>query len=207
MELAADFRIGKSGRISCGINGALTIFPTVSVEIFSTGPADTGALLKEGRADLGLMIEQESYPSGFQFRGVGHSTIVPVCAPEHPLAGCLNPGYADLRQYRQIILHSQYHRPDDLTEEIKSPTIWHAESPEMIAALVMRGLGWAELPLPSVSHHLAEGSLMRMACAFQQSDAHKGIDVIWTERRALGRAGQWFRDQLLAVPQADWCGE
>mgnify|MGYP005989441599 CR=1 FL=1 len=179
------------------------VFPSVSLEIFTTGPADTGALLKEGRADLGLMIEQESYPSGFQFRGVGHATIVPVCAPGHPLAACPHPGYAELRQHRQIALHRRDQDPGD---EIKSPTIWHAESPELAAALVMRGLGWAELPLRSVSRYLAEGSLRRMACAFQQSDAQEGIDVVWTERRALGRAGQWFRDQLLGVPQADWRG-
>ncbi len=182
------------------------VFPSVSLEIFTTGPADTGGLLKEGRADLGLMIEQESYPVGFQFRGVGHSAIVPVCALDHPLAACPSPGYAELRQHRQIVLHSRYRAPDELTEEVKSPKIWRAENPELIVALVLRGLGWAELPMPSVSRHLARGSLLRMACAFQQSDEYEGIDVVWTERRSLGRAGQWFRDQLLVVPQDEWLG-
>jgi len=182
------------------------MFPTVSLEIFTTGPADTGALLKAGRADLGLMIEQESYPVGFQFRGVGHTTIVPVCSPEHPLAACPDPGYAELRQHRQIVLRSRYRTPGDLTDEVKSPKIWQAENPELIVALVLRGLGWAELPMPSVSRHLATGTLLRMACAFQQSDEHEGIDVVWTEQRALGRAGHWVRDQLLAVPQEAWRG-
>ncbi|MGP6087894.1 LysR family transcriptional regulator [Antarctobacter jejuensis] len=181
-------------------------FPSVSLEIFTTGPSDTGALLKEGRADLGVMIAQESYPSGFQFRGVGVSKIVPVCAPDHPLAACLRPGYTELRQHRQIILRSRYRTTDNLTEEAKSPTLWLAENPQMIASLVLRGLGWAELPLHSVSHHIAEGRLLRLSCAFQQGDVHEGIDVVWTERRALGRAGQWFRDQLFAVPQAVWLG-
>lgn len=183
------------------------VFPTVSLEIFTTGPADTGTLLKEGRADLGLMIEQESYPTGFQFRGVGNSTIVPVCAPDHPLAAYPSPGYVELRQHRQIVLRGRHRTPDDLTNEAKSPTVWLAESPDLIAALVLRGFGWAELPMPSVSPYLANGTLRRMACAFQQADQHEGIDVVWTERRALGRAGQWFRDQLLAVPQSAWLGQ
>lgn len=152
------------------------------------------------------MFEQESYPSGFQFRGVGHSTIVPVCAPGHPLAGCPGPGHAELRQHRQIVLSSRYRAPQALTGGVKSPNLWHVESPGLIIELVLRGLGWAELPMPSVSRHLADGSLLRMAFAFQQSDEHEGIDVVWTERRALGRAGQWFRDQLLAVPQEAWLG-
>lgn len=183
-----------------------TAFPTVSVEIHSTGPDDTAALLKQGRADLGLMIQQESYPAGFLFRGVGHSAIVPVCAPDHPLARCPSPGYAELRQHRQIVLRSRYRAPLALTDEVKSANLWHAESPELIVELVRRGLGWAELPMSTVSRHLDRGTLLRMDCAFQQSDEHEGIDVVWTERRALGRAGQWFRDQLLAVPQEDWLG-
>ncbi len=181
-------------------------YPTVSLEIFATGPADAGTLLREGRADLGLMIEQESYPSGFQFRGVGHTRIVPVCAPDHPLAACPGPGYGELRQHRQIVLRSRCRAPESLTEGVKSPKVWHAENPEMIAALVLRGLGWAELPMPAVARHLAEGDLVRLTFAFQQSDEHEGIDVVWTEKRALGRAGQWFRDQLLAVPPEDWLG-
>lgn len=60
--------------------------------------------------------------------------------------------------------------------------------------------------MPSVSRHLADGTFLRMACAFQQSDVHEGIDVVWTERRTQGRAGQWLRDQLLAVPQQEWLG-
>lgn len=123
-------------------------FPTVSLETLSTGPNDTGALLKEGRADLGLMVEQESYPGGFQFRGVGHSTTVRVCGPTHPLAGCDRPTYADLRQHRQIALRSRYSDRHSMNDEVKSASIWHAESPDLIVELVLRGLGWAELPMP-----------------------------------------------------------
>lgn len=182
------------------------VFPTVSLEVFNTSSADTGTLLREGTADLGLMIEQDSYPSGFQFRGVGHSTIIPVCTPEHPLAAYPNPRYAELRQHRQIVLRSRYRAPEDLTDEIKSPTIWTVENPDMILALVLRGLGWAELPLASVNRHIVDGTLLRLAYGFQQCDELEGIDVVWTEQRVLGRAGQWFRDQLLDVQQEEWLG-
>lgn len=182
------------------------VFPMVSLEILSVGSGEIAALLKAGRADLGMMIEQESYPEGFQFRGVGHSTILPVCAPDHPLAEIEHPGFTDLRQHRQIVLRGRYRAPQALTDEVKSANTWRVDNPDLIVALVLQGLGWAELPRPSVDRHLADGSLKRMACAFQQSDEQEGIDVVWTEQRALGRAGQWFRDRLLAVPQSDWQG-
>lgn len=179
-------------------------FPSVSLDVLSTGPNDTGQLLKDGSADLGLMVEQESYPIGFQFRGVGRSTIVRVCGPAHPLASCDRPTYSDLRQYRQIVLRSRYGGPHSMQAKTRSAKLWHAESPALIVELVCRGLGWAELPMPTVAGPIAAGTLRRMNCAFQQSDEFVGIDVVWTEQRALGRAGQWLRDQLLGVPQEDW---
>ena len=99
------------------------------------------------------------------------------------------------------MLRSRYLTPADLTDEIKSLTIWNAENPDLILALVLRGLGWAELPMPWVHHHIADGTLLRLACSFQQSDELEGIDVVWTEQRALGREGQWIRDKLLNVSQ------
>lgn len=177
-------------------------FPAVSLELHSTGPNDAGALLKEGRAELGLMIEQESHPAGFQFRGIGHAAVRRVCAPMHPLAQVERPGYGDLRAHRQIALRSRYGGPRD--EAAKSAAVWRAESPALIAAMVERGLGWAELPAAAVAAAIAEGRLVRLDCAFQQGDELRGIDLVWTERRALGQAGQWLRDRLLEIPAAAW---
>ncbi len=47
---------------------------------------------------------------------------------------------------------------------------------------------------------------MRLNYAFHQSDILEGIDVVWTEQRALGVAAQWLRDGLLGLPQQAWRG-
>ena len=177
-------------------------FPSVSLDFHATGPNDAGALLKEGRAELGLMIEQESYPAGFQFRGIGHVAVRRVCAPDHPLAAIRRPGYGDLRAHRQLALRSRYGAPRD--GAVKSASVWHGESPAMIAAMVERGFGWAELPAPAVAGAIAQGRLIRLDCAFQQGDELRGVDLVWTERRALGQAGQWLRDRLLETPPEIW---
>jgi DNA-binding transcriptional LysR family regulator len=179
-------------------------FPQVSVELLSTGPNDTAALLTEGRADLGLMTEQESYPEGFQFRGVGHTVLVPVCAAGHPLSVLKRVAHRDLRQHRQLVLRSRQGRPQDQIGEAHSAALWYAESPQMITDLLLRGLGWAELPLPAVQPGSEAGRLVRLHCSFQQSDALAGIDVVWTGRRVLGQAGQWLQARLLELPQEAW---
>tara|TARA_R100000687_G_scaffold83686_1_gene88765 strand:- start:1435 stop:2334 length:900 start_codon:yes stop_codon:yes gene_type:complete len=182
-------------------------FSQVTLEILRPGPGATATLLKEGRADLGLMIEQESYPTGFQFRGVGHSKVVPVCAPIHPLSNLTQVGFHDLRRHRQLIPHSQSLSMGEHPIEPKGTSIWYVESPSLIVDLVLQGIGWSELSLSVVANHLRGGSLTQLNYAFQQSDILEGIDVVWTEQKALGGAAHWLKDRLMELPQGIWRGE
>ena len=123
-----------------------TAFAHVSLEIITPDPTDMAALLKHGRAELGLMIEQESYPTGFRFRGVGYSRTVPVAAHSHPLADLAQVRHADLRQYRELVPRSRATSETGRPGNRKSPSVWYAESPTLAVELVAQGFGWAELP-------------------------------------------------------------
>lgn len=181
-------------------------FPFVELQVLSTGPNDTKGLLIEGRVDLGLMYEHEGHPSGFHFRGVGYSTLVWVCSKDHPLAAMGSVSHRDLRQHRQIVLISRSRETAGQVGHINSARLWQADSAGMIVDLVARGLGWAELPLSEVQGALQSGEFVRLSPTFQQSDAVQGVDVVWTQRRALGQAGSWLRDRFLALPEVVWKG-
>lgn len=182
-------------------------FPGVTLEILRPDPNDTAAALKEGRADLGLMVEQEHYPSGFQFRGVGHIKIVPVCALSHPLSQIPQVGFHDLRQHRQLIPRRRPSVSDGLLSDPKGASVWYAESADLILDLLLKGLGWAELPYPVVSRRIKARQLAVLNYAFQQSDILEGIDAVWTEQRALGPAAHWLKDRLMGLPQGIWRGD
>ena len=185
-------------------NELASLFPLLDVEIFDPGPNDVAELIKNGRADIGIMTEQESYPQGFFFRGVGHSLQVPVCSPEHPLAQMDQVSHADLRQYRQLVMHSRSLTSQDSPRDRNSPKIWCSESPYLIMDLVLSGLGWAELPWTVVAEKLKSGDMVRLNYSFQQADILFGVDVIWTKRRALGSGGQWLMKQLMALDPDIW---
>lgn len=204
-ELCLAVELGISMRpLNDLLKGFADNFAHVTLEILVPSPIDTAALLKNGRADIGIMAEQESYPQGFQFRGVGHSRLVSVCARDHPLATGADIGYRDLRRHRQIISHSRSNAASTPKGEIKSASIWISESPALIVDLVRAGFGWAELPYSVVARHIASGDLVQLNYAFQQGDILEAIDVVWTERHALGVSGRWLRDELLKVPQVAW---
>lgn len=179
-------------------------FPFVEVELLDPGINDVPSLLKEARADIGMMMEQEGYPQGFHFRGVGYSRLVPVCGRTHPLAERKQVSHADLRQHRQLMMRSRSLQPDDHLRDQKSPKVWFSESPYIVMELLISGLGWAVLPQTVVSEKLKTGELIRLHYDFQQTEILQGVDVVWTERRALGNAGQWLLNKLLALKPGLW---
>ena len=217
MSKAASLSEGEEDRLclaveeGIGVQPLLTLlrefeaaFPHVSLELLEPGPNDVAILLQEGRADLGLMTEQEEYPLGFQLCGIGFAQLVPVCAPYHPLAEPDAVTHHHLRAHRQIIPRSRSVQAQRHLGERHSPQVWFAESPFLIRALVEGGLGWAQLPWPVVREALNRGDLARLTYAFQTSDHLAGIDLVWSEKGKLGVAGSWLRDRCLAFPADAW---
>lgn len=181
-------------------------FPQVTLSMVTTAPNETAVLLKSGQADIGLMTEQENYPTGFQFRGIGHAEIMAVCNADHPLAGVKTATYRDLRAHRQVIVRNSTGDDDHFIGDPKSANLWYADTPQMASEILLGGVGWAELPAAVVAPHIQSGELKRLRYAFQQSDMLDGIDLVWTERKMLGAAGSFLRDQVLALPQEVWRG-
>lgn len=179
-------------------------FTHVSLEIVTPDPTDMAVLLKQGRAELGLMIEQEGYPTGFQFRGVGYSKTVPVTGRDHPLARLVQARHADLRKYRELVPQSRPTAETGRPGHRKSPSIWYAENTMLVVELIVQGFGWAELPYSIIADRIRTGDLVQLNYAFQQSDILQGVDAVWTEQRALGVAGQWMLNKLLELPQDVW---
>ncbi len=149
-------------------------------------------------------MEQEAYPQGFHFSGVGYSRLIPVCSRAHPLADLSQVSHADLRQYRQLMTRSRSLDVAGHLRDQKSPNVWFSESPYVVMELLLTGLGWAILPQTVVLERLKSGELVRLHYDFQQTDTLQGVDVVWTERRALGSAGQWLLNRLLELKPGLW---
>ena len=179
-------------------------FPHLEVEVFDPGAHDVAELLLNGRADICIMSEKESYPQGYYYKGIGYSARVPVCAPEHPLVNHKSVSHADLRDHHQLVLRSRFMPVDDHNSSWKSPKVWYSESPYLILDMVVTNMGWAELPWAVVCDQLASGELKQLQYDFQQSDILQGIDVVWTEQRALGQSGQWLLEKLLQLDAKAW---
>lgn len=174
-------------------------FPYIELELLDPGTNDVAVLVRENRADIGLMMEQEHYPQGFMFRGIGHSRLLPVCSRQHPLAKLGPVSHADLRGHRQLITRSRSLEDSSHTRYQLSPQCWFAESPYIILELLVAGLGWSVLPEAVVTDKLAGGELVQLQLAYQPVAALQGVDVVWTETRPLGSGGQWLLERLFEL--------
>lgn len=174
-------------------------FPFITLELLDPCAGDVADLVRDNRADIGLMTEQEIYPKGFRFRGVGYSRMVAVCHSSHPLVQQQPVSHAHLRCYRQLITGNRNPAADSYKRYQHSPKSWLSESPYVIMDLVSAGLGWALLHEAVLLEKLNSGELVALELDYQQSGALQGLDVVWTENRPLGIAGLWLLEQLHAL--------
>ena len=180
--------------------------PMTEIELLEPGRNDVAELLKSGRADLGVMLQQEDHVEGLYYRGVGYACLVPVCSRGHPLAELDQVSHADLRRHRQLITRSRSLEDQSHLRERKSPTLWYCDSPYLMIDLVSLGLGWALLPQAVARKRMERGEIVRLHFSFQQSEILQGIDLVWTERHALGPTGAWLKDRLLSLKPEAWRG-
>ena len=182
-------------------------FPYLEVEVFDPGAYDVAELLLDGRADIGIMSEKEVYPEGYHFKGIGHTLQVPVCSRHHPLAQKGAVSHEDLRQYQQFVMRSRYDSAQAVQGSIKSPQVWYSESPYLIVDMVISGLGWTEIPWSVAAERLPSGELVALQYDFMQADILHGIDLVWTEKRALGAGGSYLLQRLQQLGPRTWLPE
>tara|TARA_R110002167_G_scaffold37416_1_gene117306 strand:- start:99 stop:995 length:897 start_codon:yes stop_codon:yes gene_type:complete len=179
-----------------------TVFPFVELELLDPGSSDVASLIRSNRADIGIMLEQEIHPQGFNFRGIGYSRLLPVCHQDHPLVTQQPLSLADLRAHRQMITRSR-----DLTDmtyerRLISPKKWLLESPYIIMELLSAGIGWSFLHEAVVRDKLESGELVQLDLEYINNEMLQGLDIIWANNRSFGKASQWLLNRLLTLYQS-----
>ncbi|RMR03795.1 Regulatory protein, LysR:LysR, substrate-binding [Pseudomonas savastanoi pv. glycinea] len=166
-------------------------FPELELECVFAEHGDAISLIQSGRASLGLLSAQASYPPE-----VGYATIAEradfglFVAHKHPLAHQAQVDYQHLAQYRALRLNTlvdQSVPTDDLPISGHRP--WSAPNYLLLMDMSAFGFGWAALPRWLVSGY-ASGKLKELDVpGWPRSSA---VDIIWSRQRSLGPAGAWL---------------
>ncbi|MBX8484021.1 LysR family transcriptional regulator [Pseudomonas cichorii] len=171
-------------------------FPELELECVFAEHGDAINLIQSGRASLGLLSAQASYPPE-----IGHATIVEradfglFVAHTHPLAALEQVNYQQLSEYRALRLNTLIDHSiptDDLPTSGYSN--WSAPNYLLLMDMAGFGFGWSALPRWLVSRY-ASGLLKELKVpGWPRSSA---VDVIWSRQRSLGPAGSWLLETLV----------
>ncbi|MEO7401880.1 MAG: LysR family transcriptional regulator [Polaromonas sp.] len=174
-------------------------FPDLEFECLIAEHGDLVSLVQSGRAQIGVVAAQGLYPPD-----IGSATIVEqseitlFVAKSHPLAGLPDISPELLANFRELRLAT--YAPDAYgrqTVQALSPSrrSWSAPSYLMLLEMAVLGFGWAAIPRWMVTR-FAMDSLHELAA--RGWPRRVPVDAVWSRQRALGRAGTWLLQEMLA---------
>jgi DNA-binding transcriptional LysR family regulator len=172
-------------------------FPEAELRIRHEVLARAVALVHEGLVDLGVCNLAEASPEELVSVPVGRVQLVPVCAPDHPLAATPAPQRTDqLRGYTQVVLSEREVRTADLG--VLAPRTWRVTDLDTKVDLLLAGIGWGSVPLLQVETWLADGRLVRLYPEQWLGGGHDVLlHVVVRADHPLGPAGSWLRERMV----------
>jgi len=135
-------------------------FPTVGVRLH-TGTLDlVPDLVRRGVASLGVAGPVRVADGALVRRRIGCNRLLPVAAPEHPLARAEPPvPAAVVREHFQIVVTGG--SPGD-DYNVHAFDTWRVADTDTKRALLLAGLGWGGLPGWMVAADIADGRLVEL---------------------------------------------
>lgn len=168
------------------------MFPTVALELQIEGLGAVAACLLDGQAQLAIGGPVIGDHAELERQVIGEVELVPVAAPDHPLAqGGVAPG--DSREHLQLILTDRSSLTEGREFSVLSPLSWRLGDLGAKHALLKEGIGWGNMPRPMVAGDLERGALVELDLPERPgTDYH--LSALWRRDRRPGPATSWLID-------------
>jgi DNA-binding transcriptional LysR family regulator len=174
-------------------------YPTVALRLHTEALGGVAQMVLDGRCQLGISGMPVHLPDNVERQLAGHVTMMPVCAPGHPLARIdgVVPTTA-LREHLQLVLTDRSPLTAGQDFGVLGLRDWRLADLHSKHALLRGGLGWGSMPEAMIAEDLAAGRLVRLR--LQDGDALQyPLFVIHRADDQLGPAGRWLSEQILAL--------
>jgi DNA-binding transcriptional LysR family regulator len=177
-------------------------FPTVTLRLHVEAlSAVTQLVRRGGMIGIGgglLDVEPE-----LELIHVGDVEMIPVAAPNHPLARGRPNASCAARNHRQLVLtvRTPFSERPDLG--VFSADVWRLADLSAKHALLLAGVGWGNMPEPHVRADLAAGRLVRLELpearnalyplrALHRTDEPPGPAAAWLIQRFVDQVSAFF---------------
>ena len=170
-------------------------FPTVSLRLHVEALGATNALVVDGKAVIGIAGPLAAEAEGIERIAAGSVTMVPVAAPDHPLAqmATIPPGAG--RDHVQLVLTDRSPLTAGRDFSVVSPRTWRLADLGAKHQLLREGIGWGNMPLPMIQDDLVAGTLLRLAMPDHPGGTYR-FSAIWRRDIPPGPAACWLLRQF-----------
>ena len=175
-------------------------FPTVTLRLHVEGLGAVTQMVLDRRATLGVAGPLDVVNGGDQldYIAVGATLLIPVAAPDHPLARGPNPPGAG-RDHTQLVLTDRSRLTEGRDFAVASAHTWRLADLGAKHILLKEGLGWGNMPEPMVREDLEAGRLVRLEMA-EVIGAHYTLHAIHRSDTPPGPATAFLIERFRNQP-------
>lgn len=179
-------------------------FPTVPLTLHVEALGAVTALVLDRKAVIGISGPLAADMPGIENVIIGSVELIPVAAPDHPLARAeaLLPGMG--RDHVQLVLTDRSPLSAGRDFGVVSPHTWRVADLGAKLALLREGIGWGNMPRPMIEADLAAGRLVELAMPDETGVSYR-MSGIYRSDVPPGPAATWLLDRFVALgrPRAD----
>jgi len=177
-------------------------FPTVSLHLHMEALGAVTDLVLNRGAIIGVSGPMNERINGIERIAIGSVELIPVAAPNHPLASSEPNAPGAGREFTQLVLSDRSRLTKDKEFAVLSNRTWRLADLGAKHMLLREGIGWGNMPAPMVQEDLDSGRLVHLNIPEYQSGKYT-FDVIYRTDLPPGPAAKWlierFVQQSLAV--------
>jgi DNA-binding transcriptional LysR family regulator len=195
LSLAVDVMF-PTYQLVCLLHAFAAAYPTVSLRLRIEALGAVSQLVLDGVCTLGIASWMSLRFEALNRREICSVELVPVAAPEHPLAALPGPLSATaLRDHTQLVLTDRSNVTQGQDFGVVSPRTWRLGDLGAKHALLLAGLGWGNMPAHAVAGDLAAGRLVRLPVHEGESRPYPLI-IIHRNDTPPGPAARWLVAQI-----------
>lgn len=176
-------------------------FPTVTLRVHVEALGAVAQLVQAGTAGIGVGGTLHTTMPGLEQLQVGDVEMIPVAAPQHPLARDQPKLPGQARRHRQLILTVRSSFTEGQDVGVIGAETWRLADLGAKHALLCAGSGWGFMPEPVVRDDLASARLVRLDLPEIRSGLYP-LQAIYRTHTPPGPAGAWLIERF--VSQARW---
>ncbi|WP_394268824.1 LysR family transcriptional regulator [Qipengyuania sp.] len=174
------------------------VYPLVDLQLHVEALGAVAAQVAQGRAGLAIAGPVVLDRPDLERREIGRIELVPVAAPEHPLARMEVITSGQARNYLQLVLTDRSPLTEGQEFSVLSARTWRLADLGAKRQLLIGGSGWGNMPRHMIEGDLAEGRLKLLNLSEGTSVDYR-LNALWRKDRSPGPATTWLLDAFEAA--------